>query len=96
MRIRAVALPEKLARSRIETPTHCLEAFGGNLAFEPKQFGAASVPLALDGTILVIIVALLEMPLGVTLSAGHCTNRQHSPTLALFEIWGQASSRRGC
>ena len=38
---------------------------------------------------------LLEMALGVAVPAGHCANREHSPTLALFEIrdqlWGTAT-----
>jgi len=88
--IRAVALPEKLSRPRVETLTHGLEVFGGNLSFEPNQLSAASMPLALDGPILVLIVALLQMTLRVTLAAGHGSNRQHGPTLALFEIRDQA------
>ena len=63
---------------------------------ESKQFSAASVPPAFDSSILVVVVALLEMALCVAFTAGHDTNRQHSPTLALFEIWGQAASWRGC
>jgi hypothetical protein len=47
------------------------------------------VPVALDTPILVVVVTLLKLALRVTLSAGHCTNRQHSPTLALFEIRDQ-------
>jgi hypothetical protein len=31
----------------------------------------------------------LQMALRVTLAAGHGTNRQHGPTLALFEIRDQ-------
>jgi hypothetical protein len=29
------------------------------------------------------------MSLGVSLPAGHCANREHSPTLALFEVRDQ-------
>jgi hypothetical protein len=72
----------------IETLTHRLEIFGGNLSFETKQFSAASVPLAFDSPFLVE-VALLEMALCIVFTAGHGTNRQHDPTLALFEIRGQ-------
>jgi hypothetical protein len=84
-----VTLPEEFSRLRVEALTHCLEIFGGNLSFEPNQVSAASLPLAFDGPILVVVVALLEMTLRVTLSAGHGTNRQHSLTLALFEIEDQ-------
>lgn len=51
------------------------------------------MPLAFDGTLLIVVVALLEMPLGVSLPAGHCANRKHSLTLTLFEIQGQPQKR---
>lgn len=86
----------EFSRLRVETLTHCLEILGGNLSFETQQFSAASVPLAIDSPILVVIVALLEMALCVAFTAGHGTNRQHGPTLALFEIGGQATSWRRC
>jgi hypothetical protein len=47
------------------------------------------MPLTLDGALLIVVVTLLEMLLGVSLAAGHCANREHSPTLALFEIRDQ-------
>ena len=50
------------------------------------------MPPAFDRPILVVVVALLEMALCVAFTAGHGTNRQHGSTLALFEIWGQATS----
>jgi hypothetical protein len=92
----SVTLREEFARFWVETLTHCLEIFGGSLSFETKQFSAASVPPAFDSPILVVVVVLLEMALCVAFTAGHGTNRQHVPTLALFEVWGQATSWRGC
>ena len=47
------------------------------------------MPLGFDGTLLIVVVTLLEMSLGVSLPAGHCANREHSPTLALFEVRDQ-------
>ena len=47
------------------------------------------MPLSFDVTFLVVVVALLEVSLGVSLPAGHCANREHSSTLALFEIEDQ-------
>jgi hypothetical protein len=68
-------LPEKLSRSRVETLSYRLKIPGRNLPFEPKQFSTASVPLAFDAPILVVIVTLLEMALRVAFAAGHGTNR---------------------
>jgi hypothetical protein len=84
-----VTLPEEFSRSWVKTLTHCLEILGGNLSFQTQQFSAASVPPAFDRPILVVVVALLEMALCVAFTAGHGTNRQHSSTLALFEIRDQ-------
>jgi len=47
------------------------------------------MPLAFDGTLLIVVVTLLEMSLCVAFTAGHGTNGQHEPTLALFEIRDQ-------
>jgi hypothetical protein len=47
------------------------------------------MPLAFDGTLLIVVVTLLEMSLGVSLPAGHCANREHRQTLALFEFRDQ-------
>ena len=74
----------------VEALTDCLEILGCNLSFKAKQFGAASMPPALDGPILVVVVTLSQMALLVTVAAGHRSNRQHGPTLALFEIQDQA------
>jgi hypothetical protein len=54
------------------------------------------MPLALDGALLVEVVTLLEMSLGVSLSAGHCANREHNPTLTLFEIQDQLDDQVSC
>ena len=53
------------------------------------------MPLAFDGTLLVEVVTLLEMSLGVSLPTGHCANREHSPTLVLFENQDQVGQCSG-
>ena len=84
-----MALPQELSSLRIETLPYRLKILGCNLSFKAKQFSAAPMPLAFDSPTLVLIITLPEMALSVALTAGHGTNRQHSPTLALFEILGQ-------
>src|SRR5580692_10821237 len=86
-----VTLPEEFSRLWVETLTHCLEILGGNPSFQTQQFSAPSVPPAFDRPTLVVIIALPEMALSVTLTAGHGTNRQHGSTLALFEFGIQGS-----
>ena len=87
--IRAVTLPEELSSLRVETLPYRLKIPGCNLSFKPEQFSAAAAPPAFDGPILVVVIALPKVTLGVALTAAHGTNRQHSPTLALFEIRNQ-------
>jgi hypothetical protein len=82
-------VPEEFSRSWVETLTHRLEILGCNLSFQTQEFSAASVPSTFDRPILVVVVALLEMALSVAFTAGHGTNRQHHPRLALFEFWIQ-------
>jgi hypothetical protein len=88
--IRPVALPEKFSCLGVKTLSHRLEILGRNFPFEAKQLGTASVPLAFNGAILVVVIALLKVTLCIALAAGHSSNRQHSQTLALFEISDQA------
>jgi hypothetical protein len=75
----------------VEALTHCLEILGRNLSFQTQQFSAASVPPAFDRPILIVIIALPEMALSVALTPGHGTNRQHTMTVALFEVGDQGS-----
>jgi hypothetical protein len=84
-----VTLPEEFSRSWVKTLPHCLEILGGNLSFQTQQFSAPSVPPAFDSPVLVVIIALPEMALSVALTTGHGTNRQHTQTLALFEVRDQ-------
>jgi hypothetical protein len=81
-----VPLSEEFSRLRVKTLPYRLEILGCNLSFKPKQFSSPSVPPAFDRPILVVVVALLEMALCVAFTAGHGTNRQHMPSLALFEV----------
>jgi hypothetical protein len=83
-------LPEEFSRLRIKAPSYSLEILGRDLPIQSEQFSAASMPLALDGPILVVVVALLKMALCVAFTAGHGTNRQHRKTLVLFEFRHQA------
>lgn len=53
------------------------------------------MPLAFDGTLLVVVVTLLEMSLSVPVSVGHCANREHSLTVVLFENQDQVRKYAG-
>jgi hypothetical protein len=55
----------------------------------PNSSAPPTMPLAFDGSLLIVVVTLLEMSLGVSLPAGDCANREPSPTLPLFEIRDQ-------
>ena len=91
--------------ARIEHCLDGVPLFGrskrGNRGSSPREGAGAlvyrrmadclSAGTAFDRPILVVVVALLEMALCVALTAGHGTNRQHTQTLALFEVRDQES-----
>jgi hypothetical protein len=58
---------------------------------ESEQFRAQAMPLTLHGALLVVVVAMLQVPLCIALTTCHGPNRQHSVTLELFEIRMQAT-----
>jgi hypothetical protein len=57
-----------------------------HLTVQSEQFRSAAMPLALNTSVLVVIVAVFKMPLGIPGTARHGPNRQHMQTLTLFEI----------
>ncbi len=73
--------------------TNGLKLLPCHLSAQPKQFGSATMPLALNPALLIVVIAVFQMPLGISCAACHCTNRQHEPTLTLFEIALQAVQR---
>ena len=66
------------------------------MTFPDRPSSSAPRPChwSFDVTLLVVVVALLEMSLGVFVAAGHRANRKHRATLWLFEIRDQEEGRR--
>jgi hypothetical protein len=50
------------------------------------ETGTASVPLALNPALVVVVIAVFKVPSSVPHAASHRSDRQHQPTLTLFEI----------
>jgi len=57
------------------------------------QLSATAMPFALHPAMLIVVIAVFEMPLGIPGTARHGPYRQHSPTLTLFEFRLQPFSR---
>jgi hypothetical protein len=53
---------------------------------QAEQFRSSAMPFTPDTTVLIVVVAVFEMPLGIPGTARHGAYRQHSPTVTLFEI----------
>jgi hypothetical protein len=64
-------------------------------AAQSKQLGATAIPFALHTTLLIVIVAVLEMPLSIPSTARHGPDRQHNPKLTLFEFGMQMYCDQG-
>ena len=91
----AVAWPEEFACLRMQSFANGLELFPRYLAAQAEQFRSPAMPFTPDAALLIVVVAVFEMPLGISVTSRHGTNGQHNSTLALFEIGKQASSARG-
>jgi hypothetical protein len=50
------------------------------------------MPFALNPAMLIVVIAVFEMPLGIPGTARHGSYRQHVPTLTLFEFAMQLPS----
>jgi ABC-type phosphate transport system permease subunit len=57
-----------------------------HFAAKPEQLRSAPMPFALNTMMLVIVIAVFEMPLGIPDTARHGPYSQHKLTLALFEF----------
>jgi hypothetical protein len=57
-----------------------------HFAAQSEQLGATAIPFALNPAMLIVVVAVFEMPLGIPGTARHGPYRQHEPTLTLFEF----------
>ena len=86
-----MARTQEIARHRVKPLTDGLELLLRHLPLKTKQFGTPAMPFALHRALLVIVVAMLQMPLCIALTAGHGPNRQHSMTVGLFELRMQAT-----
>jgi hypothetical protein len=84
--VRTVARPEKLSRLWVQPLAHRFKLLPSHLATQAKQPRALAMPLPLNATVLIVIVAVFKMPLGIPGSTRHGSNRQHKQTLTLFEI----------
>jgi hypothetical protein len=66
--------------------SNCFKLLPRHLSTQAKQPRALAMPLPLNATVLIVIVAVFKMPLGIPGTARHGPNRQHMQTLTLFEI----------
>ncbi len=81
-----MARAQELAVFGMQPFPHGLKLFTGDVAPQPKQLCAAPLPLALYAAVFIVVVAVFKMPLRVSGAASHRPNRQHTPTVTLFEI----------
>ena len=68
----------------------------GYLSLQAKQLRPTPMPFPLNATVLIVIIAVFKMPLGIPGTARHGPNRQHIPTLSLFEFRMQTIASDKC
>ena len=85
-----MARTKELTCLGVEPLTNGFELLMSYRAIQSEQLRSPTVPLALHRSVLIEVVAVLQVPLCVASSARHRPNRQHKATLRLFEIAMQA------
>jgi hypothetical protein len=73
----------------MQTLTDRFEVLRSHLAAQAEQLCSPPMPLPLNTTVFVVIVAVFEVPLRIASTACHSSNGQHNPTVTLFENWMQ-------
>jgi hypothetical protein len=84
--VRTVARPEKLACLRVQRLADRFKLRPRHFAAKPEQLRSLPLPFALHAAMLIVVIAVFEMPLGIPHTARHGPYRQHNPTLTLFEF----------
>jgi len=92
--VRTVPRAEELAGFRIQPLPNRFEMLLCHFAAQSKQLGATAMPFALNPAMLIVVIAVFEMPLGIPGTARHGPYRKHVPTLTLFELRLQIRLRR--
>jgi hypothetical protein len=84
--VSAVARPEEFARLGMQPFANRLKLLPRSFAVQTEQLRTPPMPLTLHPAMLVIVIAVFEMPLGIPNTARHGSYGQHIPTLTLFEF----------
>lgn len=84
--IRAVPRPEEFTCLRVQSFAHGFELLPRHITTQPEQFCCPAMPFTLYAAVLVVVVAVFEMPLSIPGTARHGSYGQHIPTLTLFEF----------
>ena len=73
----AVALPEEVARCRVDPLTDSFEVFSLHGAAQSQQFRAATVPMPYHALVFGVVVALCQITGCVSFSVRHGADREH-------------------
>ena len=84
--VRTVPRPKELSGLRMQPLADRFKLLPGHFSAQAEQLRAASMPFTLNAAVLIVVVAVFEMPLGIPGTARHGSYRQHNPTLTLFEF----------
>jgi hypothetical protein len=66
--------------------SNCFKLLPRHLSTQAKQLRTASMPLPLNATAFIVIVAVFQMPLSISSTTRHGSQSQHNSTVTLFEI----------
>jgi hypothetical protein len=81
-----VPRPEEFSSLRMQPLSNCFKLLPRYLSTQAKQLRALAMPLPLDTTAFIVIVAVFQMPLSISSTTRHGSQSQHNTTLTLFEF----------
>jgi hypothetical protein len=84
--VSTVARTEEFPCLWMQPLSNCLKLLARNLSMQTQQLRALAMPFTLDTTAFIVIIAVFQMPLGISSTTRHGPQSQHNPTLTLFEI----------
>jgi hypothetical protein len=64
----------------------CFKLLPRYLSTQTQQLRALAMPFTLHTTGFIVVIAVFQMPLGISSTTRHGPQSQHNPTLTLFEI----------
>jgi hypothetical protein len=86
-----VARAEEFSGIRVQPFADCFELLACYLVAQPKQLCTVTVPFTENLAVFIVVVTVFQVPLRVSYTTCHRSDRKHTVKLRLFEIGMQVT-----